>query len=254
MESIQRQTFTNYEIHLITGVAPQGRAINRGASEARGDILVILDDDSTLADETVLETLVRVIDQDRTIGMAGASIVIPADANTFQRRAARQFPRFNTPVVDCVTDSDFACHGCCAIPKAVFWKVGGEREDIIRGLDPDLRVRLRRAGYRVVLAPRARIHHPLPDTWGKLMRQFYRNGFGSAYAQKFQPDSVYDTHETLSSDRFRPRRSLRYRILRFPLRLARALLEFKLLRFSAYIAYGFGYLSGMLTAREGRYL
>ena len=250
LESVARQTFTDFEVTLVKAVSPQGKAINEGAAEARGEILIVLDDDSRLADDTVFETLVRVLDDDPTIGMAGASIVLPPESNAFQRRAALQFPRFNTPVVDTVVDSDFACHGCCAMRTEVFHAVGGEREDIIRGLDPDLRVRLRHAGFRVVLAPNARIYHPLPGSWSKLLRMFFRNGYGSAYAQKFQPESVYETHEQLSDQTFQPRTSLAFRTLRFPGRLIRALAQGKLQRFGAYVAYGLGYLWGFLTARQ----
>jgi len=253
IESVRAQTFQDFETLIVKGVSPQGKAINDGARRARGAVLIILDDDSELADETVFDTLVRTIDADPTIGMAGASIVVPPDAGAFQRRAAAQFPRFNTPVVDRVTDSDLACHGCCVIPKAVFDAVGGEREDIVRGLDPDLRMRLRAAGYRVVLAPDARIYHPLPGSWRALMRQFFRNGRGSAYAQKFQPDSVYETHESLDAAAFVPRRPLWYRALRFPLRLAKAAAEGKTMRLVAYSAYGVGYVWGMLTARKGAF-
>ena len=251
LDSVKAQTFQDFETHIVKGVSPQGKAINEGAKRARGSLLIVLDDDSELADGTVFETLLRVIDDDPTIGMAGASIVTPPNANRFQKTAAAQFQRFNTPVVDRVTDSDLACHGCCAIPKAVFDAVGGEREDIMRGLDPDLRVRLRAAGYRVVLAPNARIYHPLPDSWRKLARQFFRNGYGSAYAQKFQPDSVYETHEDLDAASFVPRRPLWYRAIRFPLRLLKAAAEGKTMRLAAYCAYGVGYLWGMLTARKG---
>ena len=250
LESVEHQTFKDYEVRLIKGVSPQGKAINQGAAEARGDILLVLDDDSRLADDTVFETLVRVLDEDPAIGMAGASIVLPPEANAFQRRAALQFPRFNTPVVDRVVDSDLACHGCCAMRKDVFEAVGRERDDIIRGLDPDLRVRLRAAGFRVVLAPNARIYHPLPDGWKRLLRMFFRNGYGSAYAQKFQPDSVYDTHEALDASSFQPRTTLAWRVLRFPVRLVKALLEGKLLRLGAYTSYALGYAWGYLTARR----
>ena len=250
LESIKHQTFRGFELHVVKGVSPQGKAINEGAAKARGDILIILDDDAQLADATVFQRLIDALDADSTIGMAGASIVPPPDATPFQRRAASQFPRFNTPVVDVIRDSDLACHGCCAIPARVFREVGGEREDLIRGLDPDLRVRLRAAGYRVVLAPRACIHHPLPDGWGGLLRTFSRNGFGSAYAWKFRRDTVYETAETLDAARFRAKTSLAYRIIRFPLRLACALLCGKALRFGAYCAYALGYLWGLLTAKE----
>ena len=250
LESIERQTFRDFEVHVIKGVSPQGTAINHGANLARGDILIILDDDSCLADETVFQRLVDTVDGDANIGMAGASIVLPPEASPFQRRAANQFPRFNTPVVDEVTDSDFACHGCCAIPKRVFEEVGREREDIIRGLDPDLRVRLREAGYRVVLAPHARVYHPLPEGWPRLVRTFFRNGYGSAYARKFHPESVYETSEELDDSSFRPKTGLPYRIIRFPFRLLKALAQCKFMRFGAYCSYACGYVWGMLTAKE----
>ncbi|MCF6285546.1 MAG: glycosyltransferase [Candidatus Hydrogenedentes bacterium] len=250
LESVERQTFSDYETIIIEGVSPQGRAINQGASQAKGELLLILDDDSMLADEHVFERIVAAIDSDERIGMAGASIVIFPDSNAFQKKAAHQFPRFHTPVVNTITDSDLACHGCCAIPKQVFEEIGREREDILRGLDPDLRVRLRNAGYRVVLVPQARIHHPLPASWGKLLRIFFRNGFGSAYAYKFQPDCVYETHEELHDANFQPRTTLLYRIGRYPLRLLKALATFQTMRFGAYCSYALGYGWGLLTARK----
>jgi len=250
VESIKRQTYRDFELCLVKGVSPQGKAINQGADQTHGDILLILDDDSCLADETVFQRLVDALDADATIGMAGASIVAAPDASPFQRRAAEQFPRFNMPVVDRVTDSDFACHGCCAIPRRVFEQAGREREDLIRGLDPDLRLRIRAAGYRVVLAPNARIHHPLPDGWRSLLRTFFRNGYGSAYARKFQPESVCETSETLDDAGFQPKTSLPYRMARFPIRLARALVRGQGMRFAAYCAYACGYVWGMATAKE----
>jgi GT2 family glycosyltransferase len=250
LETVERQTFRDYEVLMIKGVTPQGRAINQGASAAKGEILLILDDDSWLADNTVFQRLIETLDSDPTIGMAGASIVPPPSASQFQHRAGAQFPRFNTPVVDITTDSDLACHGCCAIPKTAFDKIGGEREDILRGLDPDLRVRLRAAGYRIVLAPNTRIHHPLPEGWRSLSRTFFRNGFGSAYARKFQPETVYETHESLNDATFQPKTSFTYRLARFPLRLIRALAHGEWIRFWAYCAYACGYAWGMLTARE----
>ena len=252
LESVKAQTFTDYELHVIKGVSPQGRAINQGAAVARGSILLILDDDSQVGNAHVFQRLIDALDGDGRIGMAGASIVPANNATAFELRAARQFPRFNTPLVDVITDSDLACHGCCAIPKVVFDAVGGEREDIVRGLDPDLRVRLREAGYRVVLVPGAFIHHPMPGSWRKLMRIFFRNGSGSAYARKFQPESVYETHEALHDADFQPRTRFLYRLLRFPVRLIRALVQGKFLRFSAYCSYALGYLWGWCNAKEMR--
>ena len=250
LEGIAAQTLQNFEVHLIKGISPQGKAINEGAARAQGEVLIILDDDTRLADETVFQKLVDTLKGDAAIGMAGASIVLPPEASDFQRRAAEQFPRYMTPVVTEPTDSDLACHGCCAIPRPVFEKVGREREDIIRGLDPDLRVRLRSAGYRVVLVPGAKVFHPLPNGWRSLLRMFFRNGYGSAYARTFHPDSVYETHEKLPLDGFQVRTTFRYRLVRFPLRLLKALFEGNYMRFAAYCAYACGYLWGVCAAKE----
>ncbi len=250
LESVRAQTFEDYEVHLIKGVSPQGKAINQGAEAARGEILIILDDDSRLADESVFARLIEALESDPAIGFAGASIVPAPEATRFERRAAAQFPRFHTPVVETITDSDLACHGCCAMPKAVFMEIGREREDLLRGLDPDLRMRMREAGYRVVLAPRARIYHPMPGHWRALLRIFFRNGYGSAYAQRYQPESVYETHERLHDRDFQPQTRLAYRALRFPLRLAAALAQGRLLRFGAYCGYALGYVWGYCTAKE----
>jgi len=250
MASIEAQSFKDHEVHLVIGVFPQGKAINQGAAQARGDILLVLDDDSQLANPGVFARLVDALDADPSIGFAGASIALPPGASAFQRKAAGQFPRFHTPEVDAVTDSDLACHGCAAMPRAAFEAAGREREDIIRGLDPDLRVRMRKAGYRVVLVPGCVIYHPLPDGWRPLMRTFFRNGFGSAYAQRYQPDSVYETHESLHEDSFTPRTTLAYRAVRFPLRLLKALVTGQFMRLAAYTAYACGYAWGMLTAKE----
>lgn len=250
LESIDEQTFCDYEIYLIKSVAPQGKAINQGAEKARGEILIIMDDDSRLADGDVFQRLVDVLKQDEAVGMAGASLLAPPESNAFQVAASRQFPRLVTPEVEEVTDSDFPCHGCCALRAQVFRSVGGEREDILRGLDPDLRTRLREAGYRVVLVPGARIYHPLPENGSALLRNFFRNGFGSAYAQKFHPESVYDTHEELDSKEFQPRRSLAFRMARFPIRLLKALAQGEGIRFAAYCSYALGYIWAFGTAKE----
>lgn len=250
LESIEAQSFRDFDIHQVIGISPQGKAINQGVGESEGEILLILDDDSRLTHNRVFEQLVNALESNPEVGMAGASIVIPPESSDFQRKASSQFPRFNTPAVEVLTDSDLACHGCCAIPRKVFNEIGGEREDIIRGLDPDLRVRLRDRGYRVVLVPEASIYHPLPDGWTKLLRIFFRNGYGSAYAQKFQPDSVYETHESLHSESFKAKRSIGYRFIRYPFRLVKACALFQWMRFGAYVSYALGYGWGLLTAQE----
>ena len=246
LEDLRTQTFQAVEIIVVRGMSPQGRAINEGVRRARGEVLVVIDDDSRLGNAGVVENLVRVIRDDPSVGMVGASVVSSRQANKFQRLAARQFPRFEMPIVKEVVDSDLPGHPCTAFPKKVFEEAGMEREDILRGLDPDLRVRIRKAGYRVVLAPDTWIHHPLPDNIWKFIRVFLRNGYGSAYLQRFYPEICYDTDEAVESGQFVAKRSLLWRILRYPLRLVRALTAFQWIRFLGYAVYLIGYLAGLI--------
>ena len=150
------------------------------------------------------------------------------------------------PIVKKVTESDLACHGCVAFRKDIFIRVGMEREDILRGLDPDLRVRIRKAGYRVVLAPDTWVYHPLPESFWKFLRVFFRNGSGSAYLQVVHPELSYDTDEKLGVEGFRPKRSLFYRLLRFPLRLLTAVVTLQWIRLMGYLAYLVGYVAGFV--------
>jgi len=252
IHELGKQTFRDLEILVVRQVSPQGKAINTGAEAAEGDILIVMDDDASMDQPNVVENLVRTLQDNPDIAMAGASIVSPPDLNSFQKAAAKQFPRFHMPIVKEITDSDLACHGCVAFPMDVFKKVGMERDDILRGLDPDLRVRIRKAGYRVVLVPDTWMYHPFPPSVFKFMRLFFRNGYGSAYLQVFYPEIAYDTDEAVASEKFVPKRSFGYRLLRFPMRLLKSLVTLQWIRFLGYTVYSFGYVVGYLKFSFGR--
>ena len=244
VDDIKKQTFKDSEIIIVKQVSPQGRAINEGARLAQGEILVVIDDDSRLGNEKVIENLVNALRANPKIGMAGASILTPENANSFQKMAAKQFPRFNMPIVDQIIDSDLPCHGCIAFPMPVFIEIGMEREDILRGLDPVLRVKMRKAGYRVVLVPDTWAYHPLPESLGKFIRTFIRNGTGSAYLQVYYPEISYNTDEKLDSSEFVPKRSFIERVIRYPFRLLHSLVTFQWIRLLGYTVYIFGYVTG----------
>lgn len=242
----KKQAYRAFEIIVVKNVAPQGKAINVAAAQAQGDILLITDDDSRIDNPFIISNLVKALDENKAVGMAGASIVAPPDAGWLQRRSSREFPRFNMRVVDATVESDMACHGCCAIPKRIFDEVGGERENIVRGLDPDLRFRLRQKGYKTVLAANTWVYHPLPGTLGQFIKTFWRNGMGSAYCLKYQPELIYDTDETLEMKEFQPKTTFLYRVFRFPIRVVKAIVEFKFLRALGYIVYAVGFYYGLL--------
>jgi GT2 family glycosyltransferase len=249
LRQISDQSLQRVEVIVVEGDRRQGRAINTAAAIARGDFLVTMDDDTQLGDARVIEHLVTAMEQDPTIGIAGAASVIPSDAPPIVRRAMREVPRRSSPVVDVVTESDMAEHPCLAIRRRLFYQVGGEHELIPRGLDPYLRAEVRRLGYRVVVVPETWIHHLLPSTFRGILRQYYRNGTGAAYVKKFYPQWVIEQAE-VHNEPAGGRTSLSARAFRYIGRTARAIRRGQWVYLGTLGAYSLGYAWGMATLRR----
>lgn len=249
LEQLQEQSFQNFETIIIKGDPRQGRAINTGAAMARGDILITLDDDTKLGHNQVFENLVDAIMANQDIGMAGVANLVPEDVPWLVKRVMKEVPRRSSKLVSKIMDSDMAEHPCAAFPKRVFYEIGGENELIPRGLDPYLRSEIRKAGYRVVVIPDSWIHHLPPSSFKALLRQFFRNGKGSAYAQKFYPRWTIDTPNKHVA-KFRERKSLPYRIIRKLVRMAVAFFRLHWIRLATSIAFSLGYIWGLITLKS----
>lgn len=248
LSQLHQQTFQRFEVIIVEGDRRQGRAINIAAAIAQGRILVTMDDDTRLGPNDVLEKIARVFAADRTIGIAGVSNLVPADAPWVVRQAMEQLPRRSSPIVDEVTVSDMAEHPCLAIRKELFYQVGGEHELIPRGLDPYLRREVRRLGYQVVVIPNTWIHHLLPGTLSGILRQYFRNGMGAAYVKKIHPAFVID--QALEHFQEVPITTLRTRMFRYLRQLLGALLTRKWIYAGTLLSYALGYTWGLIRLEE----
>ncbi|HEX9439535.1 MAG TPA: glycosyltransferase [Roseiflexaceae bacterium] len=210
LASVRRQTLQPSEIEVVRGVRPNGRARNQGVARTRAPLLVFVDDDAVLGDERVIERLVAPL-ADPSIGVTGASKLLPPDAPPFQRWVAREVPRIVHPIVDQPLETNpdppsFYCEittTCCAMRRAVFDAAGGFDTALLRGVDTEFFVRVRRlqvlgVGYRVsersantqhptpntqyrfVLVPRTWAYHPAPANLGALLRKHFLYGIGHA--------------------------------------------------------------------------
>jgi glycosyl transferase family 2 len=248
LAQISRQEFSDFELIVVRGDPRQGRAINVGAALARGSYLLILDDDTALPDPETFSKLVGIMESHPDIGMAGGNNVIPGDARPLVRWAMRQIPRRSWEPVQEITDSDLAEHPCLMMRTAEFKVVGGENELVPRGLDPYLRQAFREAGRRVVVVPNVIYHHLPPRSWGELLGQFSRNGRQAAFANRHYPEWVIETPSAHGP--FRPRVPFPLRALRFPVRLASALLTGKPVWFFCEMAYALGFAREWISPRE----
>ena len=142
------------EIEVVRGVRPNGRARNLGVARTSAPLLVFVDDDAVLGDERVIERLVAPLLADPSIGVTGASKLLPPDAPWFQRWVAREVPRIIHPIVDQPLESNpdppsFYCEittTCCAMRREVFDAAGGFDEALLRGVDTEFFVRIGASG------------------------------------------------------------------------------------------------------------
>ncbi|HSM56348.1 MAG TPA: glycosyltransferase [Candidatus Sulfomarinibacteraceae bacterium] len=195
MDSINAQTLQPQRVEVVVGVSPNGRARNVGVARTTGDILIFVDDDAILGDEHVLQNLVQPLLKDDTIGVTGASKLIPPDSSWFQRWVAREVPRIEHAVVDkqLETNPDPPTYyseittTCCAMRRRVFDEAGGFDEGLVRGVDTEFFVRVRTLGYRFVLVPQTWTWHPAPSTLGALLRKHFWYGVGHAQEVRRDP-------------------------------------------------------------------
>src|ERR687885_764028 len=80
LASVYRQTLQPAEVEVVRGVRPNGRARNQGVARTTAPVLVFVDDDATLGDEHVLANLVAPLLDDPSVGISGASKLLPPDA------------------------------------------------------------------------------------------------------------------------------------------------------------------------------
>lgn len=212
IEDARSQDYSPLEIEVVRGISPNGNARNQGITRTRGDILIFLDDDVRLGSQNVFSTLVSALQQPG-VGLVGTSQLLPLDSTPFQKRCAEQIARSQSTLVEKLTDSDMVTTQCCAIRRDLLEKIGGFHPRILRGVDPELRHRVRKAGYRIAIAPKVWHYHPMPQTLQALCRLAWRNGHASSFAQQKFPETVLFNPEGHVSE-FNAKPSLLTRLLR----------------------------------------
>ncbi len=215
-QSLNRQRFKDYDIVVVKGVSPNGRARNKGAQDAMGEILVFIDDDAVLAHEEVLTNLVTPL-LEKQADIVGASRRLPEDSNTFAKAVARQIPLVESPIVDTLTNATPALtrtswwrsflknpltflkgeHDqtvwspitttCVAMTREVFDALGGFSEDLQWGVDTDFFYRAAQKGFRLALAPQTWVYHPYADNLTQLRKKYFKSGIGMAQEMKVHP-------------------------------------------------------------------
>lgn len=151
-------------------------ACNDGASLARGDVLVFLNND-TVPQPGWLDALLATFDAQPDAGLVGAKLLYPdgrlqeAGGVVFADGSGWNYGRFEDPV-DCrytyLRDADYVSGAAIAIPRALFERLGGFDVRYVPAYyeDTDLAFKVRAAGLRVLYQPASVVVHDEGTTSG----------------------------------------------------------------------------------------
>jgi len=207
LDALRRQTYQHFEIILVDNASTDGSvdllaqnypevrviqlddnygltgACNRGADAARGEVLVLLNND-TEVEPGWLAALVEALAEHPEAGSVASKMLL-FDRRDTLHTAGDLYGVDGIPRNRGVWERDegqydeaieifSACGGASAYRREAWEAVGGFDEDFFMYCeDVDLGWRLQLAGYRAVFAPRARVYHRLSATGGGAIASFY---------------------------------------------------------------------------------
>ena len=172
-------------------------ACNDGAALARGEYLVLLNND-TVPQPGWLDALLQTFATHPGAGLVGAQLLYPdgrlqeAGGVVFADGSAWNYGRFGDPAdprYAYLRDADYASGAAIAIPRALFLELGGfdTRYAPAYYEDTDLAFAVRAAGRRVLYQPAARVVHDEGATSGT-------DTSGGAKAGQLRNQAVFLAH------------------------------------------------------------
>ncbi len=154
---------------------------NRGAAEARGRYLLLLNNDALVQDGAI-DALAATFDRFPDAGLVGAKLYFEdgslqeAGGIVFSDGSAMNYGRADDPrkpEYNYVRDADYCSGAAIMLPLALWRELGGFDEYYVRAYyeDTDLAFRVRGAGYRVLYQPFAKVVHSEGATSGTDLSQ-----------------------------------------------------------------------------------
>lgn len=163
-------------------------ARNKGASNARGDILLFTDADC-VPDKRWVENMLKPFSDKDVVGAQG----------TYKTKQQSLMARFSQAEIEDryrmmvkKKSIDFIGTYSAGYRKSVFMKFSGFDESFPKasGEDPELSFRMSQRGHGLVFAPSAVVYHTHPDSLGKYLRQKYWRAYWRVLLYKKHPEKA----------------------------------------------------------------
>ena len=158
-------------IRIVTNTNNLGfiRSCNRGASEARGELICFLNNDTKVLPNW-LESLLTVINNDPHVGAVGSKLIYPdgrlqeAGGIMWKDASGCNFGRFNDPnkpEYNYLREVDYCSGASLLVQKELFKSIGGFSEEFLPAYyeDTDLCFTIRKLGYKVIYQPKSQVIH-----------------------------------------------------------------------------------------------
>ena len=169
-ETINLKNFVS-NVKYVRNDTSQGFILscNKGASIAKGDYIVLLNNDTEVLDKTFSEMLF-VFENFNKVGLVGSKLLYPdltlqeAGAIVWGNGQAWNYGRNQNPAhpkYNYTREVDYCSGACIMIPKKLWNDLGGFDEEFIPAYweETDLAFRVKEKGYKVVYSPFSQIIH-----------------------------------------------------------------------------------------------
>jgi len=247
------------------------RSCNRAASEARGEYLLFLNNDTEVQKEW-LDQMLAVFEGDEHTGIVGAKLIYPngrlqeAGSLIWSDGSARNFGRDDDPrkpEYNYVRETDYCSAACILIKARLFQDVNGFDEIFEPAYyeDVDLAFKVRDRGYKVLYQPAAQVTHFEGGTCGtdlssgvKSYQQINAKKFSTKWSEMLSGHcSPEDRDLTLARDRRAVGRCLFLDVWLTPDRDAGSIYSIYLIKLFQHFGYQVTFFPGNTTQHFGKY-
>jgi len=174
IKSFQKQ-FPNFKLIVKKPSQQKGAAVstNIGIKNSRGELIALVDGDAVLAPNWLKEILPQF--KDPKVGMVAGVIKTANPKNLWAAFAGRELEDRYDAIEESEVDHVSTCN--TIYRREIFSRVGMFNEDLFYGYDVDMSYRVRRAGYKILLAKKTYCLHYWKESFKEYLKQLYNTGY-----------------------------------------------------------------------------